>query len=268
MRAVFSEECCGFCVILMWGKTRAPWKILEEKCNWRNWGQRARQTEASSDCPITGKNSVTRHLVCKLGLTDLSPKNKKLGQSCPELPLVPLCHCVGAFWPVLSKKISCRALGLRPTQKGERVPCSLKLCLLSGGMKSSKTPNDWCYLISCWKIVSKALAAHREQEIQLTPAADRSFQAGNILVISPSRNFCAELSLQIRKHAGSGWKGNCLQSHPQMADTQDQTPVWRELCGASTPNPHLSQLCSSQMGFWLQQQSLKSLKSTLHCNSV
>jgi len=82
------------------------------------------------------------------------------------------------------------------------------VCFLSSGVDPSKIQlNDRGYLIcchSCWKIVWKALTADGELEFQLTPVVDRSFQASNILIISPSREFCAKLSLQMIKHPGSG----------------------------------------------------------------
>lgn len=149
---------------------------------------------------------------------------------------------IGVFLPVICRKLR-QSEGLCTTQNGEAVPHPPMVCFLSGGVGPPETLNDRCYLIcccSCWKIVWKALTTDGELEFQLTPAADRSFQAGNILIISPLRKFCAKFSLQIIKHPGSGWKGNCLQRHPPMADAWDQKQVCKDWRGAFLKQAHLS----------------------------
>lgn len=134
-----------------------------------------------------------------------------------------------------------RAKDLCTTQSEAAAPHPPMVCFLSGGVEPSETLNDRCYLIccrSCWKIVWKALSTDRELEFQPTPAADRSFQAGSISIISPLREFCAQLSLQMIKHPVSGWKGNCLQRQPPMADAQDQKQVCKDWRGASLVQAH------------------------------
>lgn len=115
--------------------------------------------------------------------------------------------CLG--WDFFSSSFpesSGRAKNLCAMQNTEAAPHPPMVCFLSGGVEPSETLNDRCYLICCrgwWKTVWKALTADRELEFQLTPVADRSFQAGNILIISPSREFWAKLSLQMIKLPGS-----------------------------------------------------------------
>lgn len=122
--------------------------------------------------------------------------NPKQEVALPQAAFPHSTFTLGLFGSFFPKKSSGREMYLHPTQNGEAGPCSPMVCLLSGGMESSKTLNDRCYLIccrSCWKIVWKALAAEGKLEIQLTPTADRSFQASSISIISPSRNFVQNL---------------------------------------------------------------------------
>lgn len=141
----------------------------------------------------------------------LMERDKGWGQPCTELSPAPggwlhsaaPCLCWG-FFGLPFPESSGRATDQRTTQKEEAAPHPPMVCFLSGGVEPPETLNDRCYLIRCWKIVWKALTANRELEFQLTLVADRSFQAGNISIISLSREFCAKLSLQMIKHPGSG----------------------------------------------------------------
>lgn len=142
----------------------------------------------------------------------LVERDKVWGQPCLELSLAPgsqprsaaPCLRWGFFSHHFQKAQAERRICV---PRKEAAPHPPMVCFLSGGVEPSETLNDRCYLIyyhSCWKIVWKALTADGELEFQLTPVADRSFQAGNISIISPSRKFCAKLSLQMIKHPGSG----------------------------------------------------------------
>lgn len=140
----------------------------------------------------------------------LAERHKIWAQPCPKPSLTPSrCLCSTASrlpwrsFGMLFPESSGRVKDLCTTQNEEASPHPPLVCFLSGGMEPSKTLNDRCYLIcccSCWKIVWKALSAAEELEFQPTPVADRSFQAGNILIISPSRKFSAKLSLQMIKN--------------------------------------------------------------------
>lgn len=134
----------------------------------------------------------------------LTERDKGWGQPCTEL------HSACSTAPSLRWVFFCLSFP-ESSGRGEDLcttaPHPPMVCFLSGGVEPSETLNDRCYLIcyrSSWKIVWKALAANGELEFQLTPVADRSFQAGNIWIISLSRKFCAKLSLQMTKHPGSG----------------------------------------------------------------
>lgn len=106
--------------------------------------------------------------------------------------LAPQCcsaFALGFFGPSFPES-SGGAKDLCTPQNEEAAPHPPMVCFLSGGVEPSETRNDRCCSIccrSCWKIVWKALTADGELEFQLTPVADRSFQAGNISIISPSR---------------------------------------------------------------------------------